>query len=93
VEWPQSFYAVREGKGCPICADGRPDDPGWGVRFFAGTFVDAYLKRTSIQRGYSIVTWRGRHVSEPTELTEEEAAAGGASSSASAVRWSGTSSP
>jgi hypothetical protein len=44
------------------------------VRFHAGELVDAYLKRTSIQRGYSIVTWRGRDVAEPTQLTEEEAA-------------------
>ena len=75
MEWPQSFYAMRGGEGCPICAEGRPDDAGWGVRFFAGAFVDAYLTRTSIQRGYSIVTWRGRHVAEPADLDEDEAAA------------------
>ena len=64
---------MRRGEGCPICAEGRTDDPGWGLRFFAGEAVDAYLKRTAIQRGYSIVVWRGRHVAEPTELSEEEA--------------------
>src|SRR5213076_568439 len=26
-----------------------------------------------IQRGYSVVVWRGRHVAEPTELSPEEA--------------------
>ncbi len=26
------------------------------------------------QRGYTIVIWRGRHVADPTELTEDEAA-------------------
>jgi diadenosine tetraphosphate (Ap4A) HIT family hydrolase len=75
VQWPDSFYAMRRGEGCVICADGRPDDPGWGIRFYAAELVDAYLMRTSVQRGYSIVTWRGRHVAEPTELSGEEAAA------------------
>jgi diadenosine tetraphosphate (Ap4A) HIT family hydrolase len=74
VEWPDSFYAMRRGEGCPICAEGRPDETRAGVRFFAGEQVDAYLMRPSVQRGYSIVTWRGRHVAEPTELTEDEAA-------------------
>jgi diadenosine tetraphosphate (Ap4A) HIT family hydrolase len=27
-----------------------------------------------VRRGYTVVIWRGRHVSEPTELTDEEAA-------------------
>lgn len=74
MEWPDSFYAMRRGEGCTICADERVDDPGWGLRFYAGEWIDAHLKRASIQRGYSIVTWRGRHVAEPTELTDEEAA-------------------
>jgi diadenosine tetraphosphate (Ap4A) HIT family hydrolase len=28
-----------------------------------------------IQRGYSVVIWRGRHVAEPTELSADEASA------------------
>ena len=44
-----------------------------GIRFFAGEVSDAYLQRAEIQRGYTIVIWRGRHVAEPTELTGEEA--------------------
>ncbi len=58
-----------------MCAQGRPDETRWGVRFFAGAVSDAYLQRASIQRGYSIVVWRGRHVAEPTELSTDEAAA------------------
>jgi diadenosine tetraphosphate (Ap4A) HIT family hydrolase len=27
-----------------------------------------------VQRGYTVVVWRGRHVTEPTELDETEAA-------------------
>lgn len=41
--------------------------------FYAGDVCDAYLRRTAIQRGLSIVVWRGRHVAEPTELADEEA--------------------
>ena len=58
-----------------MCADGRPDETPSGVRIFAGDVSDAYLQRAGIQRGYTIVIWRGRHVAEPTELDEEEAAA------------------
>jgi diadenosine tetraphosphate (Ap4A) HIT family hydrolase len=32
------------------------------------------LRRASIQRGYTLVIWRGRHVTEPTESTDDEAA-------------------
>ena len=56
-----------------MCSEGRPDQTPFGIRFFAGEVSDAYLQRAAIQRGYSIVIWRGRHVAEPTELTGEEA--------------------
>jgi diadenosine tetraphosphate (Ap4A) HIT family hydrolase len=74
VEWPASFYELREGKGCPMCAQGRPDETPYGTRFFAGDVSDAYLQRENVQRGYTVVVWRGRHVAEPTELTADEAA-------------------
>jgi diadenosine tetraphosphate (Ap4A) HIT family hydrolase len=48
-----------------------------GARYFAGDVADAYLVRADIQRWLSIVVWRGRHVVEPTELSDEEAAANG----------------
>jgi diadenosine tetraphosphate (Ap4A) HIT family hydrolase len=74
VEWPESFYALRRGEGCPICAEHGSEDTGDGVRFLQGDVADAYLQRADIQRGYTIVIWRGRHVAEPTELASEEAA-------------------
>lgn len=77
VEWPASFYEQRAGGACPMCEDGRPDSTAHGVRFFAGKVSDAYLVRSDIQRGLSVVVWRGRHVAEPTELTDAEAAAYG----------------
>jgi diadenosine tetraphosphate (Ap4A) HIT family hydrolase len=58
-----------------MCAEGRPEETPWGARVFAGEVSDAYLQRAAIQRGYTVVIWRGRHVAEPTELEAEEAAA------------------
>lgn len=75
VEWPASFYELREGKGCPMCSQGRPEETQYGARIFAGEVSDAYLQRADIQRGYSLVVWRGRHVAEPTELEPNEASA------------------
>jgi diadenosine tetraphosphate (Ap4A) HIT family hydrolase len=77
VEWPQEFYAQLAGRDCPACDEGRPDTSPAGVRYFAGAVTDAYLVRADIQRGLSIVVWRGRHVVEPTQLTDAEAAAYG----------------
>jgi diadenosine tetraphosphate (Ap4A) HIT family hydrolase len=56
-----------------MCEQGRPEETAHGARFFAGDVADAYLQKERIQRGYSVVIWRGRHVAEPTELSEEEA--------------------
>ena len=56
-----------------MCAQGRPDETDYGARIFAGEVSDAYLQKAGVQRGYTIVIWRGRHVVEPTELSAEEA--------------------
>ena len=58
-----------------MCAEGRPEETPFGERIFAGEVSDAYLQRRDTQRGYTVIVWRGRHVAEPTELSEEEAAA------------------
>jgi diadenosine tetraphosphate (Ap4A) HIT family hydrolase len=75
VHWPSAFYEWKAGRGCPACEEGRPEETRDGIRFFAGDVLDAYLRRTDIQRGLTVAIWRGRHVAEPTELAEEEAAA------------------
>ena len=75
MEWPPSFYVLKRGEGCPMCAQSRPDETPYGIRILAGEVSDAYLQRSGVQRGYSIVIWRGRHVAEPTELEPEQAAA------------------
>ena len=75
MEWPEEFYALKRGEGCTMCEQGRPEETEYGARFFAGEVSDAYLQKVGIQRGYSVVVWRGRHVAEPTELDPSEAAA------------------
>jgi len=57
-----------------MCQAGRPDADRYGIRIHEGKYSDAYLQRADVQRGYTLVIWRGRHVSEPTELDEAEAA-------------------
>ncbi len=72
MEWPKRFYDMKLGDGCPICAEGRPDETPLGIRFFEGALTDAYLHRGGIQRGLTHVYFRGRHVVEPTDLDERE---------------------
>jgi diadenosine tetraphosphate (Ap4A) HIT family hydrolase len=56
-----------------MCEEGRPEATGDGIRFFSGEVSDAYLRCSDIQRGLTVVIWRGRHVAEPTDLSDEEA--------------------
>lgn len=77
-EWPPNWDELIRGIGCEMCANSRPDADRYGIRILAGRYSDAYLQRAAVQRGYTVVIWRGRHVTEPTELTEAEAAGYGA---------------
>lgn len=73
-EWPADWEARKRGTGCQMCAEGRPDDNGFGIRIYQGRQSDAYLQRADVgQPGYTIVIWRGRHVADPTELPVDEA--------------------
>ena len=72
-EWPRNWDELTRGVGCEMCENGRPDASRYGVRIHAGRYTDAYLQRADVQRGYTVVIWRGRHVNEPTELDDTEA--------------------
>lgn len=73
--WDADWEARRAGKGCPMCAEGRPDESHGNARIFAGRVSDAYLVRGDIgQPGYTIVIWRGGHIADLTELADADAA-------------------
>ena len=73
-EWPKNWADLIQGIGCEMCENGRAEANRYGVRILRGHYTDAYLQRADVQRGYTLVIWRGRHVNEPTELDEAEAA-------------------
>jgi diadenosine tetraphosphate (Ap4A) HIT family hydrolase len=72
--WPEAFAELRAGVGCPLCVRPEQDLTPHGARFFVGTWSDAVLGRHPVRPGYAYVIWKGRHVTEPDELTSEEAA-------------------
>lgn len=57
-----------------MCDSPRADSDQYGIRVYSTPNVDAVLQRAKIQRGYTLVIWRGKHVVEPFELTDDEAA-------------------
>jgi diadenosine tetraphosphate (Ap4A) HIT family hydrolase len=73
--WPPNFEAMKRGDGCAMCAQQRGvDDDVFGPLVYAGTHADAYLQRRGFRPGYVVVVHRGeRHVTEPTELSDDEA--------------------
>ena len=71
--WAPDFAALARGEGCPMCEPGADETPH-GVRVYEGRWSDAYLGRFPVRPGYAYVIWKGRHVAEPTELSDEEAA-------------------
>ena len=73
--WPHDWTERITGSSCEMCRSWRADEDEYGIRFHATDHTDAVLQRAAIQRGYTLVIWRGRHVVEPYDLTEDEAAA------------------
>jgi diadenosine tetraphosphate (Ap4A) HIT family hydrolase len=73
--WPQDWEARKTGTDCPFCSEGRIDRNHYGIRIFEGTVADGYLQRFAPLPGYTIVVWRGRHISDPADLTDDEACA------------------
>lgn len=73
--WPEDWEDRINGTNCEMCNSPRLDEDKYGIRIYASDLTDAILQRANIQRGYTLVIWRGRHVNEPYELTEGEAGA------------------
>ncbi len=57
------------GIGCEMCENYRREADGYGIRILHG-LQRRILQRADVQRGYTVVIWRGRYVNEPTELDE-----------------------
>ena len=73
-KWADDWNARKSGASCGMCDDLGSDEKPHGVRVRNGRWSDAYLGRFPVRPGYVYVIWNGRHVSEPTELTDGESA-------------------
>jgi diadenosine tetraphosphate (Ap4A) HIT family hydrolase len=71
--WPENWDQLIRGIGCEMCNPTRPDNDTYGIRIHATEHTDAVLQRMDVQPGYTLVIWRGSHITEPTELTDIEA--------------------
>jgi diadenosine tetraphosphate (Ap4A) HIT family hydrolase len=71
-KWAEDWDARKSGASCGMCDDLDADEKLHGIRVLSGRWTDAYLGRFPVRPGYVYVIWKGRHVSEPTELTYEE---------------------
>ncbi|WP_425302821.1 HIT family protein [Nocardia wallacei] len=70
--WPADWDDLARGVGCGMCDSERGDSDEYGITIYRSPNVDAALQRADIQRGYTVVIWRGRHVNEPYELSDSE---------------------
>jgi diadenosine tetraphosphate (Ap4A) HIT family hydrolase len=75
AQWPADWNDRVAGIGCEMCGSPRADSDRYGIRIHSTPDIDAVLQRADLQRGYTLVIWRGRHVAEPYDLTGDEAAA------------------
>lgn len=74
AHWPENWAAKVSGAECDFCQGMGQDRNEYGARIFQGTYIDAYLQSAVVQTGYSLSIWKGRHIVEPVELSDEEAA-------------------
>jgi diadenosine tetraphosphate (Ap4A) HIT family hydrolase len=71
--WRDGWTEQVRGQQCVLCDLIGVRENDWGIRVFTGQYVDAYLPRSGSVPGYTVAVWNGRHVSEPTQLQDEEA--------------------
>jgi diadenosine tetraphosphate (Ap4A) HIT family hydrolase len=71
--WAADWEQRKRGDGCPMCAQGRPEEDEHGIRVYRSDTSDGYLQKADVgQRGYCIVIWRGRHIADVTQLSDTE---------------------
>ena len=64
---------TTRGAGCEMCNPTCPDNETYGIRVYATEHTDAVLQRMDVQPGYTLVIWRGRHITEPVLFKDTEA--------------------
>src|SRR3954469_8058276 len=72
AQWPADWSERVSGKSCEMCEHDQQDEAEYGIRIYSSELGNAVLQRAKIQRGYTLVIWRGRHVVEPFELSDDE---------------------
>ena len=72
-QWRAGWAEQLQGTECALCGLIGVRENSWEIRVFEGNYVDAYLPRSGSILGYTVAIWNGRHVSEPTQLADDEA--------------------
>jgi diadenosine tetraphosphate (Ap4A) HIT family hydrolase len=72
--WPSDWSERIAGKDCPMCRDLGKGDKEHAVHVYDGTVTEVHLARRTAVRGYCVVTWKGPHVADPTDLAPDDAA-------------------
>lgn len=72
--WPDDWEARKAGQDCPSCGRIGDAEHDWGIRVFEGTFADVYMNFRGLSRGYCVAVWKHGHVSELTELSDDQVA-------------------
>jgi diadenosine tetraphosphate (Ap4A) HIT family hydrolase len=72
LQWPPDWDSRISGTSCEMCDSTRQSEDEFGILIYSTPLVDAVLQRARIQRGYTLIIWRGRHVVEPYQLTDDE---------------------
>jgi diadenosine tetraphosphate (Ap4A) HIT family hydrolase len=73
LPWRDGWAEERRGRGCVLCGVIGVEENDWGLRVFAGMYLDAYLCKWGSIRGYTVTVWNGPHLAEPTQLTAAQA--------------------
>jgi hypothetical protein len=49
---PADWEERKQGRDCPMCGEGRPDENDYGIAIKAGEHSDTNLQRVGSMRGY-----------------------------------------
>ena len=72
--WPEDWEERKAGADCASCARLGLAEHDWGIRVLEGEFADVYMNYRGLSRGYCVSVWKHGHVSELTELSDDQLA-------------------